>query len=131
MALDAIDEKRRDAECGCELAAPHAVAPKNSFVDVDLRQYTGGFTNVSPVYAAFAPTNGTVALLADGHTAEFTAAGNFSGLGSFNFYVHASDGTAMTNTVAVLVMASAVLIVMAFAALFFIMVACMAVVRRA
>ena len=88
------------------LAGPHAVAPKNSFVDVDLRQYTGGFTNVSPVYAAFAPTNGTVALLGDGHTAEFTAAGNFSGLGSFNFYVHGSDGSAMTNTVAVLVMAT-------------------------
>jgi autotransporter-associated beta strand protein len=88
------------------LAGPHAVASKNSFVDVDLRQYTGGFTNVSLVYAAFAPTNGTVALLSDGHTAEFTAAGNFSGLGSFNFYVHASDGTAMTNTVSVLVMAT-------------------------
>jgi autotransporter-associated beta strand protein len=85
------------------LAAPHAVSPKNSFVDVDLRQYTGGFTNVSPVYAAFAPTNGTVALLADGHTAEFTAAGNFSGLGSFNFSVRASDGSTMTNTVGVLV----------------------------
>ncbi len=88
------------------LAGPHAVAPKNSLVDVDLRQYAGGFTNVSPVYAAFAPTNGTVALLPDGHTAEFTAAGNFSGLGSFNFYVHASDGTTMTNTVGVLVTAT-------------------------
>ncbi len=88
------------------LAAPHAVSPKNSLVDVDLRQYTGGFTNVSPVYAAFAPSNGTVALLTDGHTAEFTTAGNFSGLGGFNFYVHASDGSAMTNAVSVLVMAT-------------------------
>ena len=88
------------------LAAPHAVASKNSFVDVDLRQYTGGFTNASPVYAAFATTNGSVTLLADGHTAEFTPAGNFFGLGSFNFSVHASDGTAMTNTVAVLVAAT-------------------------
>ena len=88
------------------LAGPHAVASKNSFVDVDLRQYTSGFTNVSPVYAAFAPTNGLVALLPDGHTAEFTAAGNFSGLGSFNFSVNASDGTAMTNTVVVLVTAT-------------------------
>jgi autotransporter-associated beta strand protein len=88
------------------LAVPHAVAPKNSLVDVDLRQYTGGFTNASPVYAAFAATNGTVVLLADHHTAEFTAAGNFSGLGSFNFSVHASDGSALTNTVSVLVMAT-------------------------
>jgi len=85
------------------LAGPHTVSAKNSFVDVDLRQYTSGFTNVSPVYAAFGPTNGTVVLLANGHMAEFTAAGNFSGLGSFNFSVHASDGTTMTNTVAVLV----------------------------
>jgi len=88
------------------LAVPHAVASKNSFVDVDLRQYTGGFTNVSPVYAAFGPTNGSVALLPDSHTVEFTAAGNFSGLGSFNFSVHASDGTTMTNTVGVLVTAT-------------------------
>ena len=88
------------------LAAPHAVASKNSFVDVDLRQYTGGFTNASPVYAAFAPTNGTVALLADGHTAEFTASGNFSGLGSFNFSVRASDNSTMTNTVGVFVTAT-------------------------
>jgi autotransporter-associated beta strand protein len=88
------------------LAAPHSVAPKNSLVDVDLRQYTGGFTNASPVYSVMLPTNGTVAMLGDGHTAEFTATGNFSGLGSFNFYVHASDGSAMTNTVVVLVMAT-------------------------
>ena len=88
------------------LAAPHAVASKNSFVDVDLRQYATGFTNVSPVYASFAPTNGSVSLLPDGHTAEFTATGNFSGLGSFNFSVHASDGSTMTNTVVVLVAAT-------------------------
>jgi autotransporter-associated beta strand protein len=88
------------------LAAPHAVAPKNSLVDVDLRQYTGGFANASPSYSVMLPTNGTVALLADGHTAEFTATGNFSGLGSFNFYVHGNDGSAMTNTVGVLVMAT-------------------------
>ncbi len=88
------------------LAAPHALASKNSFVDVDLRQYTGGFTNFSPVYAAFTATNGTVTLLPDGHTAEFTAAANFSGLGSFNFSVHANDGATITNTVGVLVAAT-------------------------
>jgi autotransporter-associated beta strand protein len=88
------------------LAGPHAVAPKNSFVDVDLRQYTGGFTNASPVYSTFAPTNGAVALQADGHTARFTPAGNFSGLGSFNFSVRAGDGSAMTNTVGVLMTAT-------------------------
>ena len=88
------------------LSGPHAVASRNSFVDVDLRQYTGGFNNSSPVFATFSPTNGTVVLLGDGHTAEFTALGNFSGLGSFNFSVRANDGSAMTNTVVVLVTAT-------------------------
>ena len=88
------------------LAAPHAVAPKNSFMDVDLRQLTAGFTNASPSYSVLLPTNGTVALLADGHTAEFTAAGNFSGPGSFNFSVLASDGSTLTNTIGVLVTAT-------------------------
>ena len=46
------------------LGAPHATASKNSFVDVDLRQYTGGFTNFSPVYAVFAPTNGNSYIIA-------------------------------------------------------------------
>ncbi len=85
------------------LGGPHAVSPKNSFVEVDLSQYCGGFTNVSPVYAAFSPTNGTVSLNADGHTAHFVPAGNFYGLGSFNFSVTANDGSAMSNTVGVLV----------------------------
>ena len=88
------------------LAAPHAIAAKNSFVDVDLRQYSGGFTNISYVFAVGVATNGTISRLADGHTARFTAAGNFSGLGSFNFSVLAGDGSAMTNTVGVLVTVS-------------------------
>ena len=88
------------------LAGPHAVVSKNSFGDVDLRQYTGGFTNASPVYGAFSATNGTVALQADGHTARFTPTANFSGLGSFNFSVRANDGSAMTNTVGVLTTAT-------------------------
>ena len=85
------------------LAGPHVLAPVNSRVNVDLRQYTIGFTNDSPVYAVFAPTNGTAALLADGHTAQFTTAENFFGLGSLNFSVRAADGSAMTNTVGVCV----------------------------
>ncbi|MGD1084165.1 MAG: MBG domain-containing protein [Verrucomicrobiota bacterium] len=87
------------------LAGLHAVTPSNSFYDVDLRQYTSGFTNASPVYSVFAATNGAAALLADGHTAQFMPAANYSGLGSFNFSVRASDGAAMSNTVTVLTMA--------------------------
>jgi autotransporter-associated beta strand protein len=85
------------------LANPHAITQTNASVTADLTQYTGGFTNASPVYSVFAPTNGTVTLLAGGHTAQFTPAANFSGLGSFNFSVLASDGSAMTNTVTVCV----------------------------
>jgi len=85
------------------LAGPHAVAPGNSSVTVDLGQYTGGFTNASPVYAAFGSLNGAVAMQADGHTARFTPRINFAGLGGFNFSVRSSDGAAMTNTVNVLV----------------------------
>jgi autotransporter-associated beta strand protein len=88
------------------LAGPHAVVSKNSFGDVDLRQYTGGFTNASPIYSTFAPTNGAVTLLVDGHTARFTPTANFSGLGSFNFSVRANDGSAMTNIVGVLTTAT-------------------------
>ncbi len=85
------------------LAAPHAVAPGNSSVLVDLWQYTQGFTNASPAYTVSAPLNGTVALQADGHTARFAPAVDFSGLGGFTFTVRASDGSAITNTVGVLV----------------------------
>ena len=88
------------------LGGPHAIAAKNSFVAVDLRQYTTGFTNDGPVYAVLAPTNGAVALQTDGHTAQFTATTNFAGLGGFNFSVRANDGSTVTNSVAVLVTAT-------------------------
>jgi len=84
------------------LAALHAVTGTNAVVNVDLTQYTGGFTNVSPVYSVFAPTNGTVMLPA-GHMAQFTPAPNFSGLASFNFSVLAGDGMTVTSTVVVCV----------------------------
>ena len=85
------------------LADPHALTATNTPVDVDLWQYTGGFTNVSPVYSVNNASNGAVTLNGDGHTAHFTPALNFFGLGSFQFSVVASDGSACTNTVAVLV----------------------------
>ena len=85
------------------LAAPNAVTETNTVVNVDLNQFTAGFTNASPVYSVFATTNGTVTLPPGGHTAQFTPAMNFFGLGSFNFSVIASDGTTVTNTVTVCV----------------------------
>jgi len=84
------------------LAAPNAVTPVNTAVTVDLSPYTAGFANASPVYTVNAAINGAVALNS-GHLAQFTPAKNFSGLGSFNFSVVASDGALLTNTVTVCV----------------------------
>src|SRR6185436_2292229 len=49
------------------LAEPHVVAATNQTVDVELWQYTSGFTNVTPTYVVDNATNGTVVLLANGH----------------------------------------------------------------
>lgn len=67
------------------LADAHALCDRNGFADVDLRTATGGSTN--HVFAVNAATNGTVALLADGFTARFTAAANTNGAGNFTFTV--------------------------------------------
>ena len=83
------------------LADPHAKTATNTTVDVDLWQYTGGFTNASPVYSVNNASNGVVTLNSDGHTATFTPATNYFGLGSFQFGVVAADGSGYTNTVTV------------------------------
>lgn len=67
------------------------VAPawQNSFVDVDLRALVQD-TNAAAgklVFTAGPATNGTVALLADGRTARFTPAANFTGLAGFGYAV--------------------------------------------
>jgi Bacterial Ig domain len=85
------------------LAAPHALGAVNTALNFDLGGYAAGFTN--PVYAVTQPTNGTVALLADGHTAHFAPAAGFTGAASFQFT--AGDGaTTLTNAVTVLVLPS-------------------------
>ena len=83
------------------LADPHALTVTNTAVDVDLWQYTGGFTNASPVYSADNASNGSVALNGDGHTVHFVPTTDFAGLGSFRFSVTV-PGSAYTNTVNVL-----------------------------
>lgn len=88
------------------LANPHALTSTNASVAVDLWQYTGGFTNVSPVYSVKNASNGVVTLNS-GHIAQFTATAGFYGLASFQFSVTASDGSAFTNTVSVLVQPTA------------------------
>jgi Bacterial Ig domain len=85
------------------LAGPHARVT-NSFVDVELRQYADGLT--SPSFSVSSPSNGTVTVLGDGHTAQFTPTTNFSGLASFQFVATGSPAN-LTGTVSVLVSASA------------------------
>ena len=85
------------------LAEPHAMVAINTNLDIDLTPYCSGFTNVSPIYSLSSVVNGTVTLLPDGHTARYTAPANFTGRASFNFKVAGSDGTAMTNTMGLVV----------------------------
>lgn len=78
------------------LAGPHAVANTN-VVNIDLAQYASGFTNAAPVYGVSGAVNGSVSLLPDGHTAQFTTATNYLGQSSFIFTVAGNDGSHMTN----------------------------------
>lgn len=81
------------------LAGPHARAT-NSFVDVELRQYAAGLPSAS--YTVSSASNGTVSLLGDSHTAEFTPTSAFSGLASFLFVATGSPAS-LTGKVSVLV----------------------------
>lgn len=87
------------------LAGPHARVT-NSFVDVELRQYTAGLQ--SPTYVVSSPTNGTVILLGDAQTARFTPTPDFSGLAGFLFTANGTPGS-LTGTVSVLVSPSGAL----------------------
>jgi hypothetical protein len=71
-------------------------------VDIDLWQFTSGFTN-SATYGVSKPTNGAVTLLADQHTARFAPGSGFSGLGSFDYAVTNGDGSVASDTISVLV----------------------------
>jgi hypothetical protein len=63
-------------------------------VDVDLWQYTTGFTNGHPIYSVSALRNGVVTLT-KWHIAHFVPSAGFSGLGAVRFSVTASDGTGL------------------------------------
>jgi hypothetical protein len=80
------------------MAAPHYDCTNNGTLDIDLSQYTRGFT-LSPVHSVSNPTNGTVVLLGDGKTARFTPTTGFSGLAEFRFAVTDAQGDSMTNRV--------------------------------
>jgi autotransporter-associated beta strand protein len=82
------------------LAAPHAFVQTNA-ADIDLWPYTLGFTN-GATYTFANVTNGTVSLL-NGHFAHFVPQAGFTGLASFDFAVSNPDGSAMTNTMGLLI----------------------------
>jgi hypothetical protein len=86
------------------LAGPHARVT-NAFVDVELQQYTAGLQGAT--FAVYHPTNGSVALLGDGHTARFSPTPGFSGLAGFQFGASGFPGS-LTGAVSVLVSPGAV-----------------------
>ena len=78
------------------LALPHYDCTNGTTLNVELTQYTRGFTNSSPTYTVFGATNGTVVL--SGKTAQFTSTVSTNALGSFLFKVDVT-GFSYTNTV--------------------------------
>ena len=86
------------------LAAPHFDCPIGTPLDVDLTQFTSGFTNNSPVYTVNAATNGTVTLVGNNRTARFTPTVSTNALGSFRFTVTDAQGDSLTNTVGLRIM---------------------------
>jgi autotransporter-associated beta strand protein len=78
------------------LADPHGIALTNTTVCVDLRQFTRGFTNSSPVYSVFNATNGTVTLF-NSYFARFVPTAGYTGPAGFQFTVTDADGSALTR----------------------------------
>ena len=78
------------------LAEPHGIALTNTTVEVDLRQFTRGFLNSSPVYSLANSTNGTVTLR-NGHLARFVPNNNFTGPAGFQWTVVDAAGSTLTR----------------------------------
>jgi len=81
------------------LAALHFDCTNGTPLDIDLTQFTRGFTNNSPTYTVTAPTNGSVTLVAGGKTARFTSSVSTNALGSFRFIVTDTQSGSLTNTI--------------------------------
>ncbi len=89
------------------MAQPHYDCTNGTTLDVDLTQFTRGYTNNSPTYAFLSPTNnGTVTLLAGGRIARFTSIASSNALGSFKFKVTDSQGASLTNQINLRLIAS-------------------------
>lgn len=81
------------------LAQPHFDCTNGTSLDIDLTQFTRGFTNNSPIYTVAQPTNGTVTLVGNNRTARFTSAASTNAIGRFTFSVVDAQGYNMTNTI--------------------------------
>ena len=79
------------------LAEPHAVVLTNAACDIELRQFTRGFTNYTPTFAVANATNGTVTLSAGGLRAHFVPAAGYVGTAGFTFTVTDADGSRLTR----------------------------------
>lgn len=88
------------------LAAPHSDSTNGAPLDIDLTQFTRGFTNNNPVYTVSAPTNGTVTLVGGGRSARFTSTVTTNALGGFTFSVMDAQGYNLTNSVGVRLIAA-------------------------
>ena len=93
------------------LAIPHGTLPKNiagtpTSIQIDLRKFTKGFVK-SPVFTLANVLNGTTSQSGTGNClVTFTPTQNFVGRAKFDFTVSDSDGSAWTQTCALLVSAS-------------------------
>ena len=79
------------------LAEPHGIVPTNAACDIELRQFTRGFTNYSPAFTVANATNGTVSLAAGGLRAHFAPAPGYTGPAGFTFTVTDSDGSTLAR----------------------------------
>ncbi|HEY4789133.1 MAG TPA: T9SS type A sorting domain-containing protein, partial [Bacteroidales bacterium] len=86
------------------MAKPHYSTTTSQSLDVDLGQYTTGYTS-SPVFTISKMNNCSVAMTSGTKTAKFTP--DKTGLAGFTFTVTDAAGSTMTQTVRVLVEAGA------------------------
>jgi hypothetical protein len=77
------------------MAQPHFNCTNGTTLNVELTQFTRGFTNLNPAYEVFSAINGTVVLSTS--TAQFNSSISTNGLGSFKFKVTDNTGFSYTN----------------------------------
>ncbi|MEA3186782.1 MAG: hypothetical protein QOD99_612 [Chthoniobacter sp.] len=82
------------------MAEPHAATAPGVPVSIDLAPLGAGFSPAT--YGVSGATGGTVALLADNHTALFTPAAGFTGLAAFSATI-TGGGTSMARNVGICV----------------------------